>query len=81
MLGIYSLFFSPLISSPGRFFAVNEIKLMMAFAILRFDIKTKDGRRPPEFKFNWFTIPDIKAEVLLRRKGVQPVASELENAV
>jgi hypothetical protein len=45
---------------------VNEIKVMMAFAILRFDMKTKNGKRPDEFKFNLFIIPDSKAEILLK---------------
>ena len=35
-------------SSPGRFFAVNEMKLMLAFTMLRYDVMAKDGKRPED---------------------------------
>jgi cytochrome P450 len=55
-------------ASPGRFFAINEIKLMLAFTLLRFDIKTKDGIRPPDFKFQSNNIPNRSAEILYRKR-------------
>jgi ent-kaurene oxidase len=56
-------------SSPGRFFAVNEIKLMLAFMILRYDIKTKDEKRPEDIKFAMHLIPDMKAEILFKKRS------------
>jgi hypothetical protein len=55
-------------ASPGRFFAVNEIKLMLAFTLLRFDIKTQDGIRPPDFKFQGFITSNRNAEILYRKR-------------
>ena len=54
--------------SPGRFFAVNEIKLMLAFTLLRFDIKTKDGIRPPDWRLKWYILPNRTAEILFRKR-------------
>lgn len=54
--------------SPGRFFAVNEIKLMLAFTLLRFDIKTKDGIRPPDWRLKWYILPNRTAEIFFRRR-------------
>ena len=54
--------------SPGRFFAVTLMKLMLAFILLRYDIKTKDGVRPADTKFQKFLIPDVKAKILFRRR-------------
>ena len=55
--------------SPGRFFAVNEIKLMLAFLLLRYDVKTVvDGVRPADMKFQITIIPDRKAKILFRKR-------------
>lgn len=54
--------------SPGRFFAINEIKLMLAFTLLRFDIKLKDGVRPTDRHFQTFIIPNREAEILYRKR-------------
>jgi cytochrome P450 len=54
--------------SPGRFFAVNEIKLMLAYTLLNFDVKTKDGKRPPNVEFENLLLPNMKAELLYRRR-------------
>ncbi|KAJ7269680.1 cytochrome P450 [Mycena rebaudengoi] len=54
---------------PGRFFAVNEIKLMLAHVLLTYDVKLRDGVRPAD---EWtFTVMNAnsKAEVLFRRRG------------
>jgi ent-kaurene oxidase len=56
--------------SPGRFFAVNEMKLMLAFTLLRYDVKTKDAQRPKDMKFHAFFIPDMKAEILFKRRVI-----------
>ena len=56
-------------ASPGRFFAVNEMKLMLAFTLVRYDVKTKDGKRPEDIKFLSILIPDMKAEILFKRRS------------
>ena len=61
--------------SPGRFFAVNELKLMFAYTLMNFDVKTKDGKRPPNTEFHAIIIPDMKAEVLYRRRTTPPQGS------
>jgi hypothetical protein len=54
--------------SPGRFFAVNEIKLMLAFTLLRYDVKTESGERPPDTKFGVSVIPNMTAALLYRKR-------------
>lgn len=55
---------------PGRFFAVNEVKAMMAHMVLNYDIKLPgDSRDPP--KGPWFAgsrSPHPTAEVLFRKR-------------
>jgi hypothetical protein len=57
-------------TSSGRFLAVNEIKLMWAFTLLRYDIKMENGEPPVEQKFGSFLFPDIKAEILYRKRVI-----------
>ena len=64
--GIIFIFFSE--DSPGRFFAVTEMKLILAFVLLKYDIKTLDGKRPEDVKFYWVIMPDLKAKILFRRR-------------
>ncbi|KAJ7269671.1 cytochrome P450 [Mycena rebaudengoi] len=55
---------------PGRFFAVNEIKLMLAHVLLTYDVKLRDGMRPTD---EWiFTVANAnsEADVLFRRRVV-----------
>jgi hypothetical protein len=54
--------------SPGRFFAVNEIKLMLAYTLMNFDVKSKDGKRPPNIELGTAILPDVKAQILYRRR-------------
>lgn len=56
--------------SPGRFFAVNELKLMLAFILLRYDVATKDGKLPETTKFMNFLLPDMKAEILFKKRSI-----------
>ena len=57
-------------SSPGRFFAVNELKLMLAFTLLRYDVMTKDGKRPEGTKFMNLLLPHMKAEILFKKRSI-----------
>lgn len=54
---------------PGRFFAANEIKLIMARLLLDFDFKMPDGQteRFENITVASSVIPDAKKEILMRR--------------
>jgi hypothetical protein len=44
--------------------------MMLASLLLRYDIKTKDGVRPVNTKLQAITLPDMKAEILFRRRRI-----------
>lgn len=66
----HSFLYDPVDSlSPGRFFAANEMKLIMAQLILMYDIKMKNEGVRPENTWSGFACrPNITAEVLFRRR-------------
>ncbi|KAG6815628.1 hypothetical protein H0H93_009312, partial [Arthromyces matolae] len=54
---------------PGRFFAANELKLMLAHVLMEYDVKMPEGKGRPENK--WYMtacVPDPEAEVLFRKR-------------
>jgi len=54
---------------PGRFFAANELKMMMAHLVLSYDVKLEDeGVRPPNMWFASACSPNRTAEVLFRKR-------------
>lgn len=53
--------------SPGRVFAVNEMKLILSTLIMRYDIKLVPGTKPKPFFIGTLCLPDTKLEVLLKR--------------
>lgn len=53
---------------PGRFFAANEMKLMLAHLLMKFDWKFKDGKRPQHHMIAEQTILDHDVEVLYRSR-------------
>ncbi|KAF8581004.1 cytochrome P450 [Ramaria rubella] len=53
---------------PGRFFAANELKIMLAHVLLTYDIKM--DAPPRDLAFGFTFIPDDKAEVLFRKRPV-----------
>ncbi|ORY71919.1 cytochrome P450 [Pseudomassariella vexata] len=55
---------------PGRFFAGNEIKLILAYLLLNYDIKLKDGEteRPKPMMFMMSKTPNPTAEIMFRRR-------------
>ena len=56
-------------SSPGRFFAANELKAMLAYIVLVYDVKLPEGtQRPKDLEFGPALAPDPKAQVLFRRR-------------
>ena len=56
--------------SPGRFFAVNELKCMMAYLLLNYDIKLEDGAnsKPKDIEFTTFITSDPKACIMIRKR-------------
>jgi len=55
--------------SPGRFFAVSELKAMLAYVLLNYDIKLPgDGSRPPNFWFSANCIPNPTGEVMFKKR-------------
>lgn len=54
---------------PGRFFASNEIKVIFASLLMRYDVKLKEGMgRPANMRGKTRLGPDTKAEVLFRKR-------------
>jgi cytochrome P450 len=57
---------------PGRFFAGNELKMVLAYFLINYDIKFKDGQtRPKPMVMIMTKSPDPNAEVLFRRRTVE----------
>ncbi|POS79705.1 cytochrome P450 [Diaporthe helianthi] len=56
---------------PGRFFAGNEIKMILAYFLINFDIKLKDGEsRPKSMMLMMSKTPNPNAEIMFRRRAV-----------
>ncbi|KAI1370886.1 ent-kaurene oxidase [Hypoxylon crocopeplum] len=54
---------------PGRFFAASEIKMILAYLLLRYDVKLKDGEaRPSPNMFMMTKSPSMTAEIMFRRR-------------
>lgn len=59
----------PFLHSPGRFFAANELKAMLAHIVLNYDIRTAEpGVRPQDEYFATAVVPNSKATVMFRRR-------------
>ncbi|KAI1205902.1 ent-kaurene oxidase [Annulohypoxylon truncatum] len=55
---------------PGRFFAASEIKMVLAYLLLNYDVRLRDGEgRPPPNMFMMTRSPSTTAEVLFRRRS------------
>lgn len=53
---------------PGRFFAANELKLMLAHIVTHYDVKMVNGVRPDNRHFGGSCVPDPKGEVMFRKR-------------
>ena len=55
---------------PGRSFASCEIKMIMAYLLMRYDFKFPDEQRhrPPRLTFETQYVPDHKATLLFKRR-------------
>ena len=55
--------------SPGRFFAVNELKTMMVHILLNYDMKFENGTHSPENLWHAISImPDPNVKILFRKR-------------
>lgn len=54
--------------SPGRWFAVQNMKLMIAYITLNYDIQAID-KRPPSTVFGDANIPSMSACITVRRRA------------
>jgi len=54
---------------PGRFFASAEIKLLLAKIVMKYDVRTKDGRRPDDVCWELANSPDTNAFIEFRKRG------------
>ena len=53
----------------GRFFVANELKTMMAYLVLNYDVKSaEEGKRPPNLHFGPVDLPSHTAQVLFRKR-------------
>lgn len=55
--------------SPGRFFAINEIKLMLAFTLWKYEVKNQNGKRPPDVQITAVNLPNPKAQIFFKKRG------------
>ncbi|KAF8549787.1 cytochrome P450, partial [Imleria badia] len=54
---------------PGRFFAANELKTMLAHILVMYDVKLEDNAaRPKTLHFVTSNVPDPSAKVMFRRR-------------
>ena len=57
--------------SPGRFFAANELKALLAYLVLNYDMKLgDDGKRPASIFYGTNVIPSPTGQVLFRKRQV-----------
>jgi cytochrome P450 len=60
-------------SCPGRFFALYELKAMLAYVLLNYDVKIpNDGPRPKNLWFGHATLANPRAHVLFRKRKQVP---------
>lgn len=48
---------------------MNEIKLMLAMMLMRYDIKVEGNIRPKDWSFQGQIIPDMGAKIQIRRRA------------
>ncbi|KAG0134977.1 cytochrome P450 [Tuber indicum] len=53
---------------PGRFFAVEEIKTILTFILLQYDIKYPEGQsRPPNLRIGEFAFPNRTQKIMFKK--------------
>ena len=57
------------VRSPGRFFAANELKAMLAFMVVNYDLKLAgDGARPANVFFGSSVVPAPSGQLMFRKR-------------
>ncbi|KAF1821485.1 cytochrome P450 [Dissoconium aciculare CBS 342.82] len=56
---------------PGRFFAANEVKIAMAYALINYDIRLKGDKAPNTIKFGFELVADPTATIQVRRRRAE----------
>ena len=62
---------SAFLHSPGRFFAANELKAMLAYIVVHYDLKVTGAdpaARPPNVYFANTVLPNPKGQVMFRKR-------------
>lgn len=70
LIGVpYLIAVNLILCSPGRFFVSTVMTAMMAHLVLNYDMKLKDGVRPPDQWFMMNCSPNRTAEIMFRRRS------------
>lgn len=56
-----------LTDSPGRFFVNHELKMLLAYMVLNYDVQYLP-ERPPNKWFGQNVVPDMKVNIKVRRR-------------
>lgn len=54
---------------PGRFFASNEIKVLLAHILLNYDCKLEGGKRPDNITRDLTILPNMGVKILFKKRG------------
>jgi cytochrome P450 len=65
-------------SCPGRFFASNELKIILCHIILKYDLKFSAPVEQPIIKYMYHRIPNPNVEVMVRRREEELNVDELQ---
>lgn len=63
---------------PGRFFAANEVKIAMAYALMNYDVRLKDDKKPNHLVNGFELIADPFANIQVRRRKAEVDLDRLE---
>lgn len=58
-------------TSPGRFFAVNEMKLMLCIMISRYDLKSVSGTTPPSIYVGTMAFLNARENILFKNRNIE----------
>lgn len=59
-----------ILSSPGRFFAANNIKIILAHLLLNYDVQPFQSR-PPNISLGDISVVPVKATMMVRRREIK----------
>ena len=60
---------SSLVGSPGRFFASMELKAILAYLVMNYDMELEGGaKRPDNWRFGFSVLPNREAAAVFRKR-------------